>query len=249
MTMARTSMSMNPTGQKVLKCFKGPSTDKGVAKFPTFLVDLVAISGLVLAILAIISSELLLADLTGGLLLCFCPYMSYQKRSLLKLETFRGALNELRSNVNEFMLQNNILTKNVNRLSKSVNELEQVESELAKLANTENVDRLIEVVTETKRINAEMKKMIEASIIQQMITTVIRTDRDMDLQIGPIELKRLMQRLDVKPGFDFNQARFMILLGNPEGPVSIGKIMNIIRNLKDPTNENSVFVMRPEQLL
>ena len=44
------------------------------------------------------------------------------------------------------------------------------------------------------------QKIMEASIIQQMITTIICTDRDLDLKIGPVELKRLDQR----PGFNFN---------------------------------------------
>jgi len=245
------STALTPIKQKATKCFTGPTTDEGVAKFPTFLVDLIALAGLTLGILAIITSQLFLADLTGGLLLCFCPYMAYQKRSLLKLQTFRAALNEMRLHVNDFMRQNNILTHNINKLEGSVKELKQVESDLGKFANTDNVDRLVVVVTETKRINAEMKKIVEASIIQQMITTVIRTDRNMDMEIGPNELKLLMTRLDVKPGFDFNKEQFLNLLGNPDDKVSIEQIMKVIRNLKDPTltRENSVFVIRPEQLM
>lgn len=248
-----TSMSLNPTSQKVMKCFKGPTTDQGVARFPTFIIDVTALSGLALAILAIISSELFLADLLGGLLLCFCPYMSYQKRSLLKLETFREGLNELRSNVNEFMRENNVLTHEVNKMSKEVGKLEQVESDLRKIANSDNVDRLVEVVKETKETTEEMKKIVEAQIIQQVITTVIRNDRNHDLSIGPRELDRLMISLDSEPGYDLNKKRFKTLLGNPVGDetVSIEKVMNVIRNLKDPTvsEKDNVFVMRPEQLL
>jgi len=252
MMSAKHKMSLNPTGQKVTRCFKGPTTDEGVAKFPTFLVDLTAIAGLTLGILAIISSQLFLADLTGYLLICFCPYMSYQKRSLLKLQTFRDALNDMRSHVNDFMRQNNVLTLNINKLALSVNELKKVEDELGKIAgNTDNVERLIEVVTETKRINAEMKKIVEASIIQQMITTIIRTDRNNDMVISPSELRLLMKRLDAKPGFDFNEEQFLNLLGNPKEDTSIEEIMKVIRNLKDHSlsKEKSVFVIKPEQLL
>jgi len=244
-------MAMSPTGRKCLSCCKGAKSDKGVTGTPALIVDLVAVAGVVMAILSIVSSDLFLADLAGGLLVVFCPYMAYQKRALSKLSTFREALNDLRAGVNEFMEQNNILSRNVTRLSNSVDELEQVESELGKLANTDNVDRLVEVVTETKKNNAEMKKIMEASVVQQLITTVIRTDRDLDLKIGPIELKRLMARLDTTAGFDFHSDRFVALLGDTDQPVDISKIMMVIRNLKDDSlsDEDNVFVMHPEQLL
>jgi hypothetical protein len=54
----------------------------------------------------------------------------------------------------------------------------------------------------------------------------LRTDRDLDLKIGPIELKNLMLRLDHQPGFDFHQDRFLNSLGNPqEEQVPIEKVM------------------------
>ena len=92
----------------------------------------------------------------------------------------------------------------------------------------------------------------KSSIVQQIITTVIRTDRDLDLKIGPIELKRLMSRLNASPGFDFHEDRFLKTLGETnDEPVSIVRIMKVIRNLKDdsiPEDEN-IFVLKPEQLL
>jgi len=244
------TMSMSPTGRKCLGCCKGEKSDKGVTRFPQSIVYLATLGGVIVSILAIVSSELFLADLTGALLIGFCPYVAYQKRQLLKLDTFRDALNEMRENVNEFMRQNNVLTHNVDELANSVSELEEVEGNLTKLANTDNVDRLKEVVLETKKINTQMKKIMEASIIQQMITTVIRTDRDLDLKIGPMELKRLMMRLDQKPGFDFNEDKFVSLLGDTSQPVPIERIMDVIRNLKNPglKKEDSVFVLHPESL-
>merc|ERR1739844_3321 len=111
-------------------------------------------------------------------------------------------------------------------------------------------DRLIFVVSETKRLNEMMKKNVQAKIVQQMITTVLRTDRNLDLMIGPKELKNLMIRLDHTPGFDFHQDRFLNLLGNTDDPVPIGKIMKVIRNLKDDSipEEENVFTVRPETL-
>lgn len=249
-TQVAVAASVSPTGRRLLTCCKGEKSDKGVTGISQFIVYALALGGLAISIGAIATSDLILADITGALLALFCPYVVYQKRRLLKLDTFRGALNEMRMSVNEFMRQNNALTHKVNELSQNVSELETVEKDLGKLANTDNIDRLTEVVLETKRINAEMKKIMEASIIQQMITTVIRTDRDLDLQIGPVELKRLMIRLEQKPGYDFNQEKFLSLLGDTSKPVPIEKIMDVIRNIKDPNlkREDSVFVIHPEQL-
>lgn len=249
-TQAAVMTASSPTGRRLLTCCKGEKSDKGVTGISQYLVYILSLGALGVSIGAIVTSDLILADITGALVALFCPYVAYQKRRLLKLDTFRGALNDMRDNVNEFMRQNNVLTHKVNELSQNVSELEQVEKDLGKLANTENVERLTEVVLETKRLNAEMKKIMEASIIQQMITTVIRTDRDLDLKIGPVELKRLMMRLDQKPGFDFNQEKFIAMLGDTTQPVPIERIMDVIRNLKDPKlkKEDSVFVIRPEQL-
>lgn len=172
-------------------------------------------------------------DITGGFLLFFAPYLAYQKRILNQLGTFRSIHNKLRSKVNELMVQNDLLTQNVDRLEGSVSELEQVENELAKIAKTDNVDRLIYIVSENKRINEQMRKNTEAQIVQQLITTVLRTDRDLDLKIGPIELKNLMLRLDQQPGFDFHRDRFLKALGKVDEPVPIEKIMGVIHNLKD----------------
>ncbi len=80
---------------------------------------------------------------------------------------------------------------------------------------------------------------------------MLRTDRNLDLKIGPVELKNLMLRLEHAPGFDFHQDRFLKLLDlKGDEPVPIEKIMSVIRNLKDdsvPEAEN-VFTMRQDSL-
>mmetsp|Transcript_16962 Transcript_16962/g.21462 ORF Transcript_16962/g.21462 Transcript_16962/m.21462 type:complete len:276 (-) Transcript_16962:228-1055(-) len=239
-------------GRKVfLGCCKGEKTDKGVTGTPKSLVDIVALAGFGVSFFAMFTTSVLLIDITGALVLVFTPYLVFQKRILNKLGTFRDLHNLLRSKVNELMLENNKLTANVDRLDGSVTELEQIESELASIANTDNVDRLVYVVSETKRINQKMKKNTQAKIVQQLITTVLRTDRDLDLKIGPIELKNLMMRLDHQPGFDFHADRFMNLLGNTDEPVPIENIMRVIRNLKDDSvpEEENIFTIRPETLV
>lgn len=237
-------------GRRVmLGCCKGEQTDKGVTAAPRSFIDIIAVSGFGIAAFAMFSTGLLLIDICGGLLLLFAPYLAVQKRILNDLGSFRDLHNLLRKKVNELMVQNDVLTNNVNRLAGSVSELEQVEQELAEIADTDNIDRLVFVVSETKRINEKMKKNVQAKIVQQLITTVLRTDRDLDLKIGPRELKNLMLRLDHSAGFDFHQENFLNLLGNTNEPVPIEKIMGVIRNLKDDSVPESmnVFTVRPDR--
>lgn len=80
---------------------------------------------------------------------------------------------------------------------------------------------------------------------------MLRTDKDLDLMIGPVELRNLMTRLEHQPGFDFHQDRFLKMLGDVSQPVPIEKIMEVIRNLKDdsiPESEN-VFTLHPETMV
>lgn len=229
-----------------LGCLKGPDTDKGVTETPVPLVDIAALIGFCVASFAMVSSGAVLVDINGGMILLFSPYVVVQKRILKKLGTFRSLHNSLRNKVNELMVQNDKLTKEINRLEGSVTELEQVEKELSLIANTENVDRLVYVVAETKRINEKMKKNTQAKIVQQLITTVLRTDRDLDLKIGPRELRNLMIRLDNQNGFEFHKDRFMDALGgNPDESVPVEKIMAVIRNLKDDSLDetSNIFVL------
>lgn len=193
----------------------------------------------------------LIVDIAGAFMLAFAPYIAIQKRQLLKLGTFRSHLNEMRRKVNNFMIQNDRLTKTITDLKGSVERLEVAEGKISNLTNTseKNVDRLVYLVKENKRITNEVKKNTQAQIVQQLTTTVLRTDQDLDLMISPEELERLMTRLDATPGFDLNRERFKEVLGDTTKPIPVGNIMKVIRNLKDDSvpEEHNVFVLRPEQ--
>lgn len=249
-TAATVANNVRKTRKVFLSCCKGEKSDAGVTKAPIPLVVSVSILGVSIATFTMLATVNTLIDIAAGFIILFCPYLVYQKRLLSELGTFRALHNRLRTKVNELMLQNNVLTSNVDKLESAVNELEQVEEDLSKIANTKNVDRLIHVVTETKRINEKMKKNTQAKIVQQMVTTVLRTDRNLDLKIGPTELRNLMIRLDNTPGFDFHKDNFLKLLGNTDEPVPVEKIMKVIRNLKDdnvPEAEN-VFTINERTL-
>lgn len=101
-----------------------------------------------------------------------------------------------------------------------------------------------------------LKENINTRIIQDILSSMLRSDRNNDLLIDNDELKRLMLRLTMLPGFDFHQDRFLKVLGrmntkNTNGVYSIGDMMHVFRNLLDdslPESEN-VFVLKPKQLL
>ena len=73
-----------------------------------------------LAIVSIIVSQVLVANITGYCLIGFCPFVAFQKRQLLKLGTLREQLNVMRKKVNRFMLLNDNLKKEVDALSATV---------------------------------------------------------------------------------------------------------------------------------
>ena len=73
------------------------------------------------------------------------------------LGSFRSLLNELRTQINHMIDENDKLSDNVKRLMGSVDELEKVEDELSSLVGANQIDRLVEVVKETKEINEKIK--------------------------------------------------------------------------------------------
>ncbi len=123
------------------------------------------------------------------------------------------------------------------------------------------------------------KDNLKTRIIQDILTSMLRTDRNNDLSIDSNELRRLMVRLTLMPGFDFYQDRFLYVLGggqaitttmtmsrntssktNTSTPTistsySIGDMMKIFRNLLEDDDtfsdnkEERVFVLKPKQLL
>ena len=131
------------------------------------------------------------------------------------------------------MIENDKLSANVDRLKGSVDELEKVENDLCKIADASSVDRMVDIVSETRKINEKLKKNTEAAITQQLISTVLRNDRNDDLSLGPAELKDLMASLEANKSFKFKKFRFIQLLGSTRNDVPVGKIMEVIRNLKE----------------
>jgi len=59
--------------------------------------------------------------------------------------------------INDFMEENDKLTRNVDKLAGNVGELEEVEKSLSKLVKSNNVDRLVKIVVETRIVNEKLK--------------------------------------------------------------------------------------------
>jgi hypothetical protein len=225
--------------RKVLSC------EAGVIKAPTSIVYLLGICSIGLAVGSIILSGFIVSDLAGVFVCMFAPYMMYQKTLLRNLGTLREQIHFLRNQINHFKTQNEFLTDNVDRLSGSVDDLEKVEKELSKMSKGNDIERLVKAVQKKQMIDEQMKKNTESAIIQQLITTVLRSDKDKDLHIGETELNELMLRLDAQPGFMFQKKRFLSVLGDTSKPISVTKVMQVIRNLKDPnlSAHEKVFVI------
>jgi hypothetical protein len=224
----QTAKYLRQTRKNFLSC------EAGVIKTPSLIIYLLGVCSISLAIGSIVLSGLVISDLAGVFVCTFAPYMMYQKALLRNLGTLREQINFLRNQINHFQAQNEFLKGNVSRLSGSVDDLEKAEKELTKLSKGNDVDRLVKAVKKKQMVDDQMKKSTESAIIQQLITTVLRSDKDKDLHIGETELKELMLRLDAQPGFLFNQKKFLSVLGDVSKPVSVTKVMSVIRNLKDP---------------
>lgn len=137
---------------------KGENTDKNVTITPAVLVNLVGIGGLGIAVAAIVlSAGGLLLDICGSFLCFFAPYTIYQKHLLKDLGTFRALLNDLRRQVNEFMLENDALKENLKRLGENIDGLERVEENFSRLVKSNEVDRCVAIITETRQVNIKMK--------------------------------------------------------------------------------------------
>lgn len=221
------------------------SSEAGVIEAPSVIVYLLGVSSIGLAVGSILLSGFIVSDVAGVFVCIFAPYMMYQKALLRNLGTLRGQINFLRNQINHFATQNEYLKGNVNRLSGSVDDLEKVENELSKLSKGNEVETLVKMVQKKQAIDAQMKKDTESAIIQQMITTVLRSDTDKDLNIGETELNELMLRLDAQPGFTFHKKKFLSVLGDTSKPISVTRVMQVIRNLKDQnlSEHDKVFVI------
>lgn len=235
----QTAKHLRLTRNKFLSC------EAGVIQTPSLIIYLLGVCSISLAIGSIVLSGLIVSDLAGVFVCMFAPYMMYQKALLRNLGTLREQINFLRNQINHFQAQNEFLKGNVSRLSGSVDDLEKAEKELSKLSKGNDVDRLVKTVKKKQMIDEQMKKGTESAIIQQLITTVLRSDKDKDLLIGEMELNELMLRLDAHPGFIFNKMKFLSVLGDVSKPVSVTKVMSVIRNLKDPnlSAHDRVFVI------
>lgn len=227
------------TRRKFLSC------EAGVLKVPSPMIYLVGLGSVGFAVGSIILSGLIISDLSGIFVCFFASYMIYQRTILSSLGSLRHQINFMRSQINHFMTENVYLTNNVNRLSSSISDMEQVEKELSKLSKGDDVDKLVRLISKKKVVDEQIKRNTEATIIQQLLTTVLRSDKDKDLHINQNELNELMLRLGAYPGFTFHEKRFLSVIGDTSKPVSISKIMQIIRNLKDPniSDKDRVFVI------
>jgi hypothetical protein len=87
--------------------------------------------------------------------------------------------------------------------------------------------------------------------MQNALKQVLSADRDGSFTFSKKELKRLQINLSNIPGVTFDKSNFEKLLVNDDEVMKMSDVMQMFRNLKDPTipEADNIFHMQPEQLL
>jgi prefoldin subunit 5 len=179
----------------------------------------------------------------------FGPYAALQKRQLRRLGGLRKQQSQLRAEVNDFAVQNEVLQRRLHRLDETVSGLESAETELRLYAKDESqVHRLQFLVERQHQVQAEMKEYLRKQVIHDILQVVVRADRDQDFTISPRELETLVLRCNSIKGVVFHERNFRAQLA--AGERSLASIMRIIREvMSDEDSSNDVFTLNPEDLI
>lgn len=99
--------------------FKGFKTDFWVLdKYPWF--NILVLGSLLLGSVVLFTTRAALIEIASFLSCLFTFYILYQRYILQKLGTFRQLHNQMRQKINDFMLENNKLTRNIDQLEVSI---------------------------------------------------------------------------------------------------------------------------------
>lgn len=154
-----------------------------------------------------------------------CVFMSSSaailQRKVSLLEGFRKITNQLRSEVNKMNESNDNLRKQNQRLAKSSKKLADTTSTLEAIgaASGMSVDRLVSQVQQYKEIQASIKADLRSKIKQTLLGAMMQGDENNDGAISAEETDRLVVRLNLMPGVEFNEARFRQVLKNEGGDI------------------------------
>jgi hypothetical protein len=157
-----------------------------------------------------------------------------QQRKLRKFGTFRHKHNELRRQVHYMHQERERLHRTMDRLDESVAEMHHIQQELHRISKNQNLDRLLAIVQEQKELQEKIRVKINQQIMQQILTIVVREDRDQNWTLRPTEIEKIIVRLGLLEGIEFNVTLFRQML--TEDP-SVSTVMKIIRSLLERDDE------------
>lgn len=157
-----------------------------------------------------------------------------QQRRLKKHGTLRHQNNELRRQVHYMRQERERLHRTMDRLDEAIAEMHHIPQELHKISKNQNVERLLSIVQEQHELQEKIRIKINQQIMQQMLTIVVREDRDQNWTLRPTEIEKIIVRLGLVEGIEFNETLFRETI--TEDP-SVSTILKIIRSLLERDDE------------
>ena len=151
-----------------------------------------------------------------------------QQRKLKNFGTIRRQNNELRRQVHYLRQERERLHRNMDRLDEHVAELNHIPHELHRISQNQNVDRLLAIVEEQAELQDKIRMRINQQIMQQILTIVVREDRDQNWTLRPTEIEKIIVRVGMVEGIEFDDKLFR---GTLEENPSVSTVFKILRCL------------------
>lgn len=142
--------------------------------------------------------------------------------------------NELRRQVHYLRQERERLHRTLDRLDERAAELHHIPQELHKASKNQKVEKLIEIVQEQQELQEKIRQKRRQQIMQQILTIVVREDRDQNWSLKPTEIEKMIVRLGLVEGIEFNEVRFRELL---TGDPSVTSVLQVIRSLLERDDE------------
>ena len=157
-----------------------------------------------------------------------------QQRKLKKHGTMVHHNNELRRQAHYLRQERERLHRTLDRLDERVAEMHHIPQELHKASKNQKVDQLIALVQEQQGLQEKIRQKTRQQIMQQILTIVVREDRDQNWTLKPTEIEKMIVRLGLVEGIEFNEARFRQLLTTDP---SVTTVLKVIRSLLERDDE------------
>jgi hypothetical protein len=157
-----------------------------------------------------------------------------QQRKTKRLGNLLQQNNELRRKAYFMRQERERLHRTLDRMDEHVADLHGIPQELHRLSKNRNIDRLLDVVAEQKELQEKLRRKINQQVMQQILAIVVREDRDQNWTLRPLEVEKLIVRLGLVEGIEFNEQRFRQML--TQDP-TVSSIMKILRSLLERDDE------------